>query len=207
MARSTRLLGRTIAVLLVFSLVSCLDVISEFRLNEDGSGRMSLTYTVSKSLLHMGTTDEKDKFYALPVSREDFEESVSAIDGLSLSSYDISEEADVYQIESELAFRSIEALAGFFSASGPGTVGLDNNGDSTVFRYVIFAGNEAPVDEESVRLIESLFGEYTAAFSLRAPSDVRSVTGGTFSGRNASVEFATADIMVSGEPVVWEVRW
>jgi hypothetical protein len=196
-----------LAVALVILLSSCVDVVSELRLGDDGSGTLTLRYTVAKALLNLGTTDEENRFYAFPISEEDFRDTVDAIDGLSLSSFDTAEEVDVVRVESELSFTSIDALSDFFGSSGPGAVELITDGDVTTFRHTLFEGTGAPPDVESARLIEAFFDGYEAAFSLRVPSEIVSVSAGAFDGKTASVDFAIPEVVTSEDAIVWEVSW
>ena len=176
-------------------------------MSDDGSGTITLRYKVAKALLNLGPTDEENRFYAFPVSEQDFRDTVDAVDGLSLSSFNSGEEVDVVLVEAELAFASIDSLSEFFSSSGPGAIELIKTGSSTTYRHTLFAGTGAPTDEESARLIRAYFDGYKVTFSLRAPSNIVSVSAGVFDGRNASVEFAIPEVATSEDPIVWEVSW
>lgn len=196
----------TVLILLV-ALASCVDVVSSFRINDDGSGSLSLRYSVSKALLNLGTIDEENRFYALPVSESDFLETTESVDGVELSSFKVDEEVDLYNVEAGITFDGIDSLSSFFGASGPGTVSLTSVGGDSVFTYTVYPGAGAEVDPESAAFIDAFFSDYAAAFSLRAPADVKSVSDGSFSGRDAEVEYPTADVLKSVDPVIWEVRW
>jgi len=207
MHRLTILRVCCLVVVILISLSGCIDIVSELRIADDGSGTVALQYSVAKALMNLGAVDTKSKFYTLPVSKSDFENAVAGIDGLEISSYDITEETDVIKVNCEIAFDSVEALSEFYGATGPGSVSLTTENGTTVFKQVLFPGTGSVVDEESAQLVETFFDGYTASFELRAPGNVTSVSSGSFSGRTATVDFAIPDVVLSQDPVVWEVRW
>ena len=90
----TRISQILLATVCIVVCVSCIGLTSEIQINENGSGRMELSYRVSRLIAHMGTVDEGDKFFPVPITREDFETTVAQIEGLSLQSYNMNENTE-----------------------------------------------------------------------------------------------------------------
>jgi len=192
--------------LILFFLSSCVDLTTEIELNVDGSGSIRLVYAASRAMINLGTIDEENRFYALPVSEDDFLATVDQVEGLELSSFRLDEEVDTLQIEATLDFESIDVLSELFSSSGPGAIELVQNG-GTVYKHTIYGGSGEEIDPDSRELIETFFSEDSVELSLDAPRAIQSVNIGDFSGSEARVELAMTDILFSQEPVIWEVRW
>lgn len=207
MMRNRDRLRRFFIFIAVICFSSCIDLTTEIDLNGDGSGSIRLSYSAARAVVNLGTLDEDNRFYALPVSEEDFLSAAERVEGLSLRSFKLDEEVDMLHIEATLDFAAVEALSGLFSSSGPGAVEIVENGDATVYSHVIYGGAGEEVDVESRRLIETFFSGDSVTFSLNAPSAVESVNMGDFAGREANMELAMTDILFSPEPVIWEVRW
>ena len=196
-----------LCVVILLLLSACVDLTTDIELNSDGSGSIALSYTASRAMINLGTIDEQNRFYAIPVSEDDFLAAANQVEGLSLESFRLSEEVDMLTIEATLDFESVEALSGLFGSSGPGAIEITDDGNITIYRHTIYGGAEGEIDPESRDLIETFFSEDEILFSLEAPAAIQSVSTGTFSGRVARSELMMTDILFSQEPVIWEVRW
>ena len=193
--------------LILVSLVSCVDIKTDVEVNADGSGTITLTYTALRALVNMGTVDEENRFYAIPISEEDFENTADGIDGLGLRSFDLAETVDTVTVEANLDFESAEALSSFFSSAGPGAVEITDNGDTTTYRQLIYGGSVEEINADSREFIETFFSDYTAIFTLEAPEEISAVNMGEFSGRVAELEMGMTEILLSSEQLAWEVEW
>ena len=189
------------------TLVSCIDLSSDISIGADGSGTIQLSYTASMTTVNLGTIDEKDRFYAVPVSRKDFQTTVDRIDGLTLRSFDLTEDADTVHVEATLGFDSVDALSQLFSSSGPGAVEISANGSSTSYRQIIYGGSGEDINEESRQFIETFFIDDSVEFTLEAPRDIIETNIGEFDGRKATAKLKLTEILLSTQPVIWEVQW
>ena len=194
---------------LSFLITGCLDLNSEITVNTDGSGKVELQYHISKLALELRRTGNEEGPIPLPVQEDNFRNAAEAIQGISLTGYDRKETADDVVISAEIDFTSIEALNNFYSMSGGQNVSLLGQGDSVVFSMFIFGGRDEPVDEETVDLIDSFFSDYNLSFRLNAPGTIISVEPGTIdeSGKRADHSVSVADLIKTGEPVIWQVSW
>ncbi len=189
--------------LAVLSLSGCLTLESTVSLNDDGSGRLSLVYTVSEELYDYGVFDEESTRRVLPLSRRDFELSVLATDGVRLVSYDTGRRDGVVTIEAELDFSTADGLSGLLNLPS-GSLVSDSGG--TVFRQPLYSGFEGAVDTE---MVEEFWNEVRFVHRIAAPSRIRSVNMGEVSdnGRTAVVDIRLVELIRVGGLVVWEVAW
>ncbi len=196
-----------LTVCTLFLLASCIDLRSDIEVNEDGSGTIQLTYTAVSALVHLGTIDEDDRFYAIPISEDDFRSTAGEIEGITLRSFAIEDEVDTVTVTATLDFDSPAALSRLFGSSGPGTVEITSEGASTLYRQLIYGGAAEEIDAESRDFIESFFADYSVEFSLEAPQQISAVNSGDFTGRVATIELPMTEVLLSPSPIEWEVRW
>jgi hypothetical protein len=187
----------------VVLLTGCLTLESTVRLNDDGSGRLSLVYSVSEQLYDYGVFDEESTHRIFPLSRREFELSAIAADGVRLSGYDSSRRDGVVTIEADLEFETLEGLAGLLNVP-PET--LASGGGGSVLRLPLFSGFEGAVDTE---MVEEFWNEVRFVHRVAVPGQIRSVNLGEISenGREAVVDIRLIELMEVGGPVVWEVAW
>lgn len=201
---SPKVLCRWACVLLSAAFLSgCLTLESTVRLNEDGSGRLSLVYSVSEELYDYGVFDADSSRRALPLSRRDFELSAIAAKGVRLLDYGSSRRDGVVTIEADLDFETSEGLAGLLNVP-PEMVASGAGG--SVLRIPLFSGFEGPVDTE---MVEEFWSEVRFVHRVSLPGQIRSVNLGEISGngREAVLDVRLVELMEVGEPVVWEVAW
>ncbi|MFW5844217.1 MAG: hypothetical protein ACOCW6_09840 [Spirochaetota bacterium] len=195
-----RLAFGLVAVLL---LSGCLTLESTVRLNDDGSGRLSLVYSVSEQLYDYGVFDEESTHRVLPLSRRDFELSAISTEGVRLADYDSSRRDGIVTIEADLEFETVEGLAGLLNVS-PETLASGDGG--SILRLPLFSGFEGPVDTD---MVEEFWNEVRFVHRVALPDQIRSVNLGEISenGREAVVDVRLIELIEVGGPVVWEVAW
>lgn len=189
----------------VFS--SCVDIVTEIEVNDDGSGTVVFTYTALRALINMGTVDDENRFYAVPISQEDFRATAERIDGITLRSFALEDDVDTVVVEAALDFDSPESLSDLFSSSGPGSVEISVDDDTTVYRQLIYGGAEEEIDQDSREFIETFFSDYLVTFTLEAPRAISAVNLGDFAGRVARFEMPMTEVLLSESQLAWEVRW
>ena len=207
----TRIIGRMRWILIValslFFLFSCIGIETEITIDDDGSGEITLSYKVSRLVIHLGTLEEDRPFFAVPVSRQDFDDITESVPGLRLRSFDMDEDASDVFVDATLAFDDIDALNALFGSNGRSSITLSRSGGRTVYKHVIYEGNGEEVNDDSRKMVEALFSDYALRFSLTAPDDISTVSHGIVSGRNATIEHTIAEVIDLREPLVWEISW
>ncbi len=192
----------------VFLLSGCLTLESTISFNDDGSGRLSVVYTVSEELYDYGVFDAESTRRVLPLSRRDFELSALANDGVELASYDTKRRDGVVIVEAKFNFSTVDGLSGVLSLPSDALVSDGGGSDSegTLFRQPLFSGFEGAVDSE---MVEEFWNEVRFVHRITAPSRIRSVNMGEISGngREAVVDVRLVELIRVGGPVVWEVAW
>ena len=206
--RRIAILAAVLAVLTGLLGVSCIDSDARIGVNDDGSGSVELTYTISPLVMNLGTLDEDDPVLPLPVSQNDFVRTVAGIPGLELGDYSTREDEDGIHITAELTFGTTEALNAFLG-TGEGEFSLTREDGVDRFRYVIYDAPDEEISEESVTLARDFFSQSSLRFDLDTPADVQSSTLGTISGnrRSIALELNTAELIIDNRDVIWEVTW
>jgi hypothetical protein len=204
-------------LLLVFSLSSCLGIKSGIVINNDGSGTIDLVYTISETLDAMGKQDGNASKPPIPLSKSDFEKTVSQIEGLSLKSYKSENDEANVLVFVTLDFANIDALAAFFDESGQTLSYAEVNGK----RELVFMFNEVPanIGSSEQELFAKALDGYTFEFSLKTQGKIEAffldqngnalqhVSAGTLDVKNNSVSYNVpmADLAFAKEAVILKI--
>jgi hypothetical protein len=197
-----------VPVVIVVLLSSCIGIESEIRIRQDGSGVMTLSYTVSQFIKNIDT-GRSEKQLPLPVNEEEFRRSAERVEGLRLTNLEEREDEENVYIQAELEFDNVEAV----NALGPeGQIGitLESRDGTTTFRQVIY---EAPqgqdISEESLEMIKTFFEGYELVYSVTAPAEVRDHSLGVLGpdGRTVTFTITVPEILKAPEPLILEVVW
>lgn len=199
----------TAIVVILFSLVSCIDIDTEITFNDNASGFIVINYSVSKSMLNTGNLDSDNSFLPLPLEEQQYIELANRTEGLSLVSFDKKEEGDEILISAKFDFVNIDTLnAAIFSSTqvADRKINLEKKGSSWHYSQKMVDGN-AKIDSESLLLASALFSDRYIKIKLNAPSPVTSINVGNADKNSAEVFYTVPDLLASTEPVTWEVVW
>ncbi|MEE8591858.1 MAG: hypothetical protein V3T35_11125, partial [Spirochaetia bacterium] len=89
-------------------------------------------------------------------------------------------------------------------------ISLENQGETNIFRQVIFAGQEGEeITEDSLEMIETFFQGYDLVYAITVPSQVNSHSLGELSadGRTVTYTITVPEILKRSQPLVLEVVW
>jgi len=189
-------------------LTSCIGIESNIRIQQDGSGVLSLTYTVSQFIKNIDA-GRSEKQLPLPVNEEDFRRSVEGVEGLRLTDLEEREDEDNVYIRAELEFDSIEAVNAL-GQEGQLGITLESRGETTTFRQRIYDGRQGEeVSDESIEMIRTFFDEYELVYSVTVPAAVRDHTLGDLGPDGRTVTYTTTvpQIIEASQPLVLEVTW
>ena len=193
---------------LILLLSSCIGIDSAILIRADGSGVLTLSYTVSQFIKNIDA-GRSEKTLPLPINEEEFRRTSEDIEGLSLNSLNRREDEENVYIEAELEFDSVDVVNAL-SREGEIGITLEQHGESTVFRQLIFSGQQGEeITEESLEMIESFFEGYELVYSVTAPQEVQDHSLGDLQedGRTVTYSIAVPDVLRSSEPLVLEVVW
>jgi hypothetical protein len=196
--------------ILVLSLSSCLGVNSNVTIRQNGSGTIQLEYRLSRMFEALGKLDGNEKQLPLPVSRTDFERTISRVPGLQLTSYATSQDQKDILVKAELSFANLDALTGFLDASGQ-SVRLANEGGNRAMGLVLVRGIKN-VDKDLENLVRTVFAGYTIDMRFNLPSTPTVSTVGKIgqaavTGTTARYTSPVTDLVLSPEPVELRLSW
>jgi len=208
MKRKVHLLIKSFCIgICSFFLFGCLSVKSDITLSKDGSGNLSLSYAVSKMMANIGRTEDDGRFIPLPVNREDFEKVVRSSEGLSLTSYKQSEDAENILIEAVISFEKADSLSALYGRAQGEGVAFKEEGGRRMFSQFIYGGLSGEPDPESLSLIETIFQGYNLSFSVTAPSRILSANMGTIQNNTVSYTVSIPALLQKREPVSLEISF
>ena len=195
-------------MIILLTLTSCIGIESQISFRGDGSGTLTLIYTVSQMIKDLDTGGN-DKNLPLPVSEEEFNRTVENIDGLNLLNIKQKEDEENIYIEASLEFDSIDALNQIGNRNQMDLSLTVENGITT-FRQVIFGSNEdQEVSEDSIKMLETFFKGYELSFVINTPSSIKEYSLGELNPDNKKLTYRVTipELMrMDGEKIL-EVRW
>jgi hypothetical protein len=197
-----------VAAVVALLLSSCIGIESEIRIRQDGSGVLTLSYTVSQFIKNIDA-GRSEKQLPLPVNEEDFRRSAESIEGLRLTNLEEREDEENIYIQAELEFDNVEAVNAL-GRDGQIGITLETQGGTTTFRQLIYEGQQGEeITEESLEMIETFFEGYELVYSVTVPAEVRDHTLGELGpdGRTVTYTITVPEILKTSEPLVLEVTW
>jgi len=197
-----------VAAVVALLLSSCIGIESEIRIRQDGSGVLTLSYTVSQFIKNIDA-GRSEKQLPLPVNEEDFRRSAESIEGLRLTNLEEREDEENIYIQAELEFDNVEAVNAL-GRDGQIGITLETQGGTTTFRQLIYEGQQGEeITEESLEMIETFFEGYELVYAVTVPAEVRDHTLGELGpdGRTVTYTITVPEILKTSEPLVLEVTW
>ena len=197
-----------VPVAIAVLLSSCIGIESDIRIRQDGSGVLTLSYTISQFIKNIDA-GRSEKQLPLPVNEEEFRRSAERIEGLRLTDLEQREDDENVYIQAELEFDSVEAVNAL-GRNGQIGITLETQGGTTTFRQLIYEGQEGEeVTEESLEMLETFFDGYELVYSVTVPAEVREHTLGVLApdGRTVTYTITVPEILKAPEPLVLEVIW
>jgi hypothetical protein len=197
-----------VPVAIAVLLSSCIGIESEIRIRQDGSGVMTLSYTISQFIKNIDA-GRSEKQLPLPVNEEEFRRSAERIQGLRLTNLEQREDEKNVYIQAELEFDNVEAVNAL-GREGQIGITLESREGTTTFRQLIY---EAPqgqeISEESLEMIETFFEGYELVYSISVPEEVRGHSLGVLGpdGRTVTFTITVPEILKAPEPLILEVVW
>jgi len=202
-------LKRSLLLLPAFLIIfcSCIGVSANVQMNADGSGRVTMEYRISKMLDSIGMLDGNASMPPVPVSRTDWERTVSRIPDTRLVSYSRKETSNDIIVNAVIGFNNPQALALVLCASND-MVSVNVSGQSNNFD-IIFTNGSNQYDADFLKLMQGVFADCNFSFSFNAPrnstltfTDARgnaasapASAAAVTSGRNVSVSMNILDLL------------
>ena len=205
-------------VLIIFN--SCIGISTNIQMNRDGSGRITMEYRISKALDNLGVLDGNESMPPVPVSRSDWERSVSRIQGARLVSHSRRETAQDTIISAVIEFNNPQTMAAVLSASNEMvSVNYTSLPDSGGFNMIFNRGN-ARYNADLLAMMQTAFSGYNFSFSFNAPANsTMTLTDGSgnavssppaaavLSGRTVSMSMNTLDVLNQRNGLGIRIDW
>jgi hypothetical protein len=190
-------------------LTSCIGIDSRLTVRDNGSGTLQLIYRISQLVADLGLSSTGKAAIPLPLTRADFERSLAASEGkVRLTRFDRSENEKDITIRVELSFDSLDAMAKI-DAFRDADLKSGTEGSTHTFSQVVARTLTPPLNEESRRMLETLFDGYEMSYVLQAPQPIQAATLGTLSADKRTLTYTTKiqDVMTATEDLVMSARW
>ncbi len=193
----------------VVLLSSCVGIDSRLSIHQNGSGILSLTYRVSKLVVSLGNPVDGKGAIPLPLSRDDFERSLTAAGGkVRLTKFDRSDDKKDVTIHVELAFDSVDALAQI-DAFQTAQIRFSSVGGTRTFSELVARAPREPISDDTLRMIDAFFGGYDLSFTVEVPQPVKTSSVGSLSSDKRALTYTTSigDIVRSKNDIVLSMSW
>jgi len=189
-------------------LSSCIGIQSDIRISDDGSGQLTLAYTVSQFIKNIDAGRSEQQL-PLPINEAEFRRTTEGIEGLRLRRLEQSEDEENVYIQAEIEFDSVEAVNAL-GRDGQIGISLETRGEAHIFRQLIYEAREGEEpEEESLEMIEAFFEGYELVYSITAPAQIQTHSLGELAPDGRTVVYAATvpEILKNSEPLVLEVVW
>ncbi|MBN2533917.1 MAG: hypothetical protein JXB88_13590 [Spirochaetales bacterium] len=223
------------AVILSFILIvaSCMGAETKIKIQNDGSGTILFSYRISRMLLEMGKSsmdtasdepgmdspdepvmeeEDENSNLPLPITKEDFKTSIEGIEGLEIIDVTQDETEKDIIITAKLKFKNVEALSRA-EAFSEWPITFEKVGNTYVYSQVISEGmgdnSDAAMDEETIKMMESMFEGYEFSFSVEAPSPIKEHSIGELSPDKKTLYYTipVGDMMRIKERLELVIKW
>jgi len=226
--RAVKHLNKLIVIsLFLFLLSSCFGVSMDVKLNQNGSGTITLKYSISRYIDSLGKLDGNERWNTIPVGKADFERTVDRLPEIKLSSFSSVENERDLVVNVKMEFESIRGLLAFLDASGR-LSSFSGDANSGKLSLKLSDGIENAADRKNSgldghldKLIFDICESYTVAVSMGFPAAgslriinsqgiaLEEISGSEIKspGKNLSCVFPLYGILSSQEAIIAEFQW
>jgi hypothetical protein len=190
-------------------LTSCIGIDSRLTIRDNGSGTLQLIYRVSQLVTNLGVSSTGKSVIPLPISRADFERSLAQSGGkVRLTRFDRSENEKDITIRVELAFNTLDDLAKV-DAFQDAQLKSATEGTSHTFSQLVAKTLTPPLNDDSKRMLDTLFDGYNITYVLEVPQPIQDSTIGTLSPDKKTLTYTARiqDVMGTTQDLVMSARW
>ena len=193
------------AIALALCATSCLGLDARATIDSDGSGTISLVYSVPRMIAYFDKLEGVDRVLPLPLTKDGAEKAVAVTPGISLAFFERSETETEIAIRMELGFSTIAGLAVFFDPTGERTAYIEEN-DTKKLRMVLTQGR-TDFNPELSSLIDAAFAPYRIDVSITAPARIMEAGIGKATGSTVAWSMETPELLKRAEALTWEIAW
>jgi len=161
------ILSFTACFILIFN--SCLGSSVDIQMNRDGSGRVTMEYHISNTLINFGMLDGNESMPPVPVNRRDFQRAIDRIEGLRLVSYSSRQTSKDTIVNTVLEFSNTQTLITLLDSSFT-NVTVTQNGNHGSLNIIINSNASSHFNPDLVTLAAAQLEGYNFSLSFSAPS-------------------------------------
>lgn len=200
-------------------LSSCIGIKAEISVRENGSGRISLEYRVSRTAESLGKLDGNERWQTVPAGKADFDRTLDRLPGMRMVSFSSKDDGKDMVNQVELEFTDMPSLISFLDAAGERASFVQEKGKNRL-SLILYPGVRGE-DPELLSLVKEVSRTYDVTLSLSAPGEAAlTLTGGQgrplgsaegiqvqSQGKKASLSVNTGDLLASPEGLGAEFIW
>ena len=186
----------------------CLGAETHLTIKNDGTGTLEISYRVSKLVAYLGAESESHRHVILPVREEDLASFADDIEGVDLSRHTFRENDTDILVTARFQFNSLDAIASMFRRlDGPTLTVVQGEDGTTTLSWLLYRGLVEPAGENVKQMVESFFADYSIEWRVSVPSEISYVSDGATDGATALISKNTTDLLLTVEPVTWEIQY
>ncbi len=161
-----------LVVWISFFLTSCIGIKADLTINKDTSGSLTMTYTVSKIIMDIGSEDQKrENLLPLPINREDFIKTFENIPGITLSDYSRKEDEENIYITAKITFKNFNDL-NKIEAFRDQKLSLTHEGNQFILKQKLAEKPDYPPTKEALQMADTVFKNYKLEYIYHFPQKI-----------------------------------
>ncbi|MDR2542931.1 MAG: hypothetical protein LBC80_05735 [Treponema sp.] len=209
-------------VVLIFN--SCIGLAINIQMNNDGSGRLTLEYRVSRILMNIGGLDGNQRWPVIPVGRADWDRTIERINGARINSFSTKEVGLDTVITVVINYDTPQTLLEMLEPLGDKASITTDNAQWQLL-YILekgaFDAEQTGIEPDLMELAQTMFSDYDLSISFSAPGnstmaitdgDGNEITPPDFagiisSGRTTSMKMRIMDVIGMSDGIGVLFRW
>jgi hypothetical protein len=190
--------------ILLLTLNSCIGLSLSIQMNKDGSGKLTMEYRISKMIYNLGALDGNESTPSIPISKSDWDRTVSRIPGAKLASYSAVEEKQDTVTKVVIDYKNEQSLLLFLDSFGE-KVSINMQGQSGKIDLILLDGSidSSAYDDDVLDLMRVFMDGYDFSISFNGPGNSTLVV--TDGIGNAVPAQPSAKTVLSGKSVSYSI--
>jgi len=192
-------------------LTSCVGIDTKVKISREGSGSVTAVYSLSEELVAFGELEANKAMLPVPLTKQEVEDSLRGISGLSLTSWSSKKDGTDLVISTVIAFDSLYSLMYYLDPQGR----LAKHDTSPEGNRIAFTvGDSLPVlDPDMKKIAQEAFAPYSFKFVIELPSAAKEALSGNPAigarkdGNTVYFEGKMMDVVATELPPSMTISW
>lgn len=192
------------SIVMISLLSSCLTVDSDLTIQPDGSGNITMDYRVSKKVMgFQKDSPAGDRLITLPFTREEFNNTIAGIDGISNLNVNDREDPEYNYIDCDFNFTSLRTVSLFCGIP----IELNQIGDTYQMTMEFFE-HDLALSRETSTYLSSFYKDDYLHFVISVPGSILNSSYGLISPNGRTVEYRISlQDLYSRNQFIWLLEW